>query len=157
MAKEETGGALSDENVDVATGDTRGDRYEAWAVMAGQRLTTRKAELEQELGREITTRELQDQTGVDKSQVSRILNGAQKNVSVGNFFAICEALKIDPLKAWWGDSRRAPMGWPRSSGAPALTAEIRPSEPPPASMARPSKAPQKVPLKTHHQRKRRAR
>lgn len=85
--------------------------------LVGKRLDLRR----EEAG--ITVTELGERSGVNKSQVSRILKGSQNNLSAGNFFALCEALALDPLRAWYGELRR-----------PA-------SVPPPASQKRPSKAP----------------
>lgn len=85
--------------------------------LMGERLTTRRKEAQ------LTVTELAKRCGIDKGQMSRILRGQQPEMSVGNFFQICEVLMIDPLRAWYGDSRKPS------------------SLPPPESQARPSRIP----------------
>ncbi|HTQ48751.1 MAG TPA: helix-turn-helix transcriptional regulator [Polyangiaceae bacterium] len=103
----------------------RSSRYEKIVDVAADRLRTRKKELEIELGRKISLRDLQAETGIDAGSLSEILRGKQPEVSAGNFFTLCEALKTDPMKVWYGDERRPP----------------RRSEPPPASVERPTHPP----------------
>jgi transcriptional regulator with XRE-family HTH domain len=69
--------------------------------------------------------DLSEKTGINKSQLSRIESGQQRQMTAGNFFAICEALALDPMFAWYGESRR----------------QARQSEPPPASSRRASRPP----------------
>lgn len=121
----EPAGRPSGEDAQVGETKQRSGQYAPLVKMAGQRLSTRKLELEHELGRDIPLRELEAETGIGIHSLSDILNGHQKELSVGNFFALCEALKTDPLKIWYGDERRP----------------SRRSDPPPASQQRPSTSP----------------
>jgi len=96
----------------------RSRRYEDAVRRAGKRLGLRLDESR------MTQAELSRMTGIDKGSISEILRGEQPEMSVGNFFTLCEALMIDPLLAWYGESRKRV-----------------PSTPPPESFERPSRRP----------------
>lgn len=67
----------------------------------GERLDVRRRELG------LTTTELARRCEVDKGQVSRFLRGTLSEPNVGMFFTLCEKLDMDPLRAWYGEARRA--------------------------------------------------
>lgn len=115
----ETGATLSDETTYVA--DERSRKYLAQVRVVGARLSARLAESG------MSMRELARKLGWQPSQVSKIMNGKQPEMSAGSFFELCEALQIDPMKAWYGDTRR-PMRRPSESEPPASS--NRPSAPP---------------------------
>lgn len=104
-------------------GKTRVPQYATAVRLAGKRLHLRREESGHGL------RFIAERTGIGLATLSRIENGLQREMSVGNFFALCEALDLDPLRAWYGDARRAPAH--------------ESSLPPPASSQRPSKRPPK--------------
>ena len=110
-AKDELGGQMSDDTAEVKR--KRSERYKDAVKFFGMRMALRRRECE------LTVRDLEERTGIDKATLSRIAAGEQPEMTVGNFFAICEALAMDPLQAWYG-----PTGKPRRS------------EPPPASPSR---------------------
>ena len=76
-------------------------------------------------------RRLEEESGVGIATISEIENG-QPEMRAGAFFAICEALRIDPLRAWYGDER----GRPAKPKSPITT-------PPPSSAERETKRPGK--------------
>lgn len=100
----------------------RSKRYERQVALVGQRFKTRRMEAGYSLA------DLSQRTGIDSSQLSRIERGEQKEMTAGNFFTICEGLALDPLLAWYGETRK-----------PA----VRPLSEPPESVERVSKPPQK--------------
>jgi transcriptional regulator with XRE-family HTH domain len=116
---------LSDDPSDVPK--TRSDRYREIVKVVGSRLKTRLLE------GGMSGRELARRLGVQSSQVSKLVNGEQPEMSAGSFFEICEHLALDPLKAWYGDSRRP--GAAATSSPPAPSSSF----PPPESAQRPSR------------------
>jgi DNA-binding Xre family transcriptional regulator len=119
--KPEPLGTVTDRDGDVAKG--RSHKYEDFVRRVGKRINTRRDEAG------LSLRDLSARTGINIATLSEIENGLQKELSAGNFFAICEALALDPLIAWYGETRK-----------PAPKAQ---SEPPPASTRRASKTPPK--------------
>ncbi|HZU84380.1 MAG TPA: hypothetical protein VE987_15730 [Polyangiaceae bacterium] len=84
------------------------------------------------MGRKIPLRELSAETGIDIGSLSEMLRGLQPEMSVGNFFVLCEALRTDPMKIWYGDERK-----PSRSEPPPPMSTPRPStSPPPPKTAR---------------------
>jgi DNA-binding Xre family transcriptional regulator len=116
-AKDENGGRLSGKGVDVR--GKRSKRYEDAVRRAGKRLGLRLDESG------MTQADLSRVTGIDKGSISEILRGEQPEMSVGNFFTLCEALRIDPMLTWYGDTRKPSQSTP----------------PPPESVERPSAHP----------------
>lgn len=103
---------------DEVVGKERSQHYEEHVQLVGMRLKIGRLEAELSQG------DVERKTGIDKSTISRIEHGYQKEMSAGNFFALCEALELDPITTWYGPSKR--------KGA---------SEPPPASTTRRSSKP----------------
>lgn len=124
---------MSFDDDDVARGeDKRSSRFAANAAAAGKRIDAALAQAGW------TQADLARKTGVDKSQVSRIITGKYVEVSVGPFFAICEALALDPVYVWTGRTKRGELSPP----PPAPEQAKRPaSVPPPASERRRSDRP----------------
>lgn len=119
---------MSDDNPNVAR--ERSTRFVEQVRKVGARLYARRVDAN------FSIRDVEDRTGIDKKTISQIENGLQREISAPAFFAICEALGYDPLKAWYGDT-----GWP-----PPPPQIARPSDPPPASISRPATS--RKPLKT---------
>lgn len=111
----------SDSSVDVPK--ERVTRYKDPVRLVGKRFGLRREE------RGLTVTELARRAGIGKSAMSRIEAGTQPQLSAGDFFAICEALEMDPRKAWYGED-----------GAPAAK---QPTVPPPAESSRRASAPPK--------------
>ncbi len=117
------GAPMSGDTADVPK--ERSKRYEQHVQLVGMRLKVRRME------EELTQGEVERRTGIDKGAISRIEAGLQKEMSAGNFFALCEALNYDPALAWYGPQRREKQ-----------------STPPPSSTERPSSRPPRSGQKT---------
>ncbi len=109
--------------MDEGVGPKRVPQYEDIVRRVGKRLQLRRDEAGYSLA------DLELRTGISKGTLSRIENGLQREMSAGAFFAICDALAIDPLLVWYGDARK-PI--PRAA-----------SEPPPAISQRPGSGPRR--------------
>lgn len=108
-------------SADVARERSRSARYAEVVALVGMRMKLRRREAGYSL------RRLKELTGIDINTISKIERGEQNELSAGNFFTLCEALALDPMRAWYGEERK-----PGSS---------RRSEPPPASVRRPTPPP----------------
>lgn len=75
-------------------------------------------------------------TNLDKRTVSTIIGGKQREMSVGNFFVICDALGLDPLFVWTGMTAKQRRKAKASEPPPARSVSSRP---PPVSSERPSR------------------
>jgi transcriptional regulator with XRE-family HTH domain len=113
----------------------RSSHYEQLAQHAGDRvrIARERARMTQEA--------LATSAGLSPSTLSRFEAGKNLEMSVGRFFDMCATLKLDPVYVWTGEVVLTHLVTRRSEPPPALvTAPPRaPSEPPPASVKRPSR------------------
>lgn len=114
---------------DSVTDTSRAERYIPRVKSAGQRLAAAARD------RELKQTEIARRAGVDKGLVSRLFGGKSKQVAAGIFFDICKAIGVDPFEMWWGYSKGRHE---ESPPAPSPTRPPRASDPPPASVKRPS-------------------
>lgn len=75
--------------------------------------------------------------GVHKSQISRMENGENLEISAVAYFAICEALLLDPNETWTGKKKRklpsSPADGPtEATPIPPSSTRSRNSQPPSA-------------------------
>jgi DNA-binding Xre family transcriptional regulator len=96
--KAQSGVTVSDTNGEVAK--QRVPEYEDIVRRVGKRLNTRRDEAG------LSLRDLERLTGISVATISRIENGLQREMSAGTFFKLCETLALDPLVAWYGETRR---------------------------------------------------
>lgn len=130
--KHERGAEGSAQLDDVA--DQKKERsleLEPQAEIVALRLEARRRELAVIHGK-FPQAKIVERTGIDKGAISRIFAGKQKEMSAAYLFAICDALEVNVAQIWYGTEIPP---WHRSAiGRPV-------SEPPPASVERPSSKP----------------
>lgn len=137
---EEIAPTMSAHDGDVAAhrNDHRSARYQDRADAAGAEVRAARKRAGW------TQQQLAEVSGVERSQISRLENGVHVEISVGRFFDICEALRLDPVYVWTGHMRGRSI--PAPPIVPNLGQEAPPrhaSEPPPASVKRASNRPKR--------------
>jgi transcriptional regulator with XRE-family HTH domain len=115
---------MSGDDADVA--DHRSERYRKRAKEAGlviQHARSRAGWSQAQLA---------ERAGLNKSDVSRVENGKHLEISVGRFFDLCEALSLDPVYVWTGETRRGMRHSDRAptTPTPVVESEVRPSSGP---------------------------
>lgn len=111
----------------VGVGKERSADFVDVVRLVGKRLNLRRTEAR------MSVRDLSRASGVNINTISKIERGKQKELTAWAFFALCEALRIDPLLAWYGETRKPEEG----------RASRRSEPPPPASSRRPTPIPPK--------------
>lgn len=142
--KDEHAGEGTDTGADVARARERSTRYADIVLLVGQRLKLRRMEAGYSM------RRLKELSGIDINTISKIERGEQNQLSAGNFFALCEALALDPLLAWYGESRK-PQANRRSEPPPPMSSR-RPSVPSGAGTDEPTIPPPPPVPGTHRKR-----